>query len=184
MVKPVRGRIQLGSDPLKLVVQSGTLKQKIFQNGHPYLFSLLFGTEGYSKHALFQADSHATICQTTWGKGDIAFRCLDCESDHNCVICAKCYFDSEDKHSSHRVRLIRTQGGCCDCGDSSSWNPRGFCSRHGKETTSLGTDSEFLTTADIEVISYTSSVIFPIAIELATESVTSNISAQAAEICF
>ena len=38
-------------------------------------------------------------------------------------------------HTGHEVFFYHSQaGGCCDCGDSSSWAPVGFCCRHGKET--------------------------------------------------
>ena len=26
----------------------------------------------------------------------------------------------------------QTDGGCCDCGDSGAWDPKGFCSKHGR----------------------------------------------------
>ncbi|CAD7956329.1 unnamed protein product, partial [Amoebophrya sp. A120] len=65
------------------------------------------------------------------GKRSIAFRCLECEYDNNCIICPDCFFDSN--HVGHRTMLIRTQGGACDCGDAGSWDPKGFCSKHGRK---------------------------------------------------
>ncbi|EER08660.1 hypothetical protein Pmar_PMAR017718 [Perkinsus marinus ATCC 50983] len=62
------------------------------------------------------------------GTGGIAFRCLDCELDSNCVVCPDCFYGGN--HEGHHVKLIRTVGGCCDCGDEASWRKSGFCSKH------------------------------------------------------
>lgn len=70
----------------------------------------------------------ASCCSVQWRADDIAFRCQDCEADPNCVVCPECFFGAD--HRGHAVSLIRTTGGCCDCGDPSSWKPEGFCSRH------------------------------------------------------
>ena len=59
------------------------------------------------------------ICPAHWGKRSIAFRCLDCEYDSNCIVCPDCFFHSD--HAGHRTMLIRTQGGACDCGRLSGW---------------------------------------------------------------
>ncbi|KAF4718322.1 hypothetical protein FOZ63_015729, partial [Perkinsus olseni] len=68
------------------------------------------------------------VCPVTWGTGGIAFRCLDCELDSNCVVCPDCFYGGN--HEGHHVKLIRTVGGCCDCGDEASWKKSGFCSKH------------------------------------------------------
>ena len=95
------------------------------------LYLQLLGTRHPAK------STASEICQTTWGKGGIAFRCFDCEKDDNCVVCAACYFRSEHLHANHRVKLIRTQGGCCDCGDVSSWSSEGCCDLHGPNSVRL-----------------------------------------------
>jgi hypothetical protein len=75
----------LSSSPLKNVGQLATaLRHSLSED---LLFYHLFGTGDYENHALWSASIEESICQTTWGKGDVAFRCLDCESDSNCVIC-------------------------------------------------------------------------------------------------
>eukprot|EP00919_Chromeraceae_sp_WS-2016_P025064 GHVR01059302.1.p1 GENE.GHVR01059302.1~~GHVR01059302.1.p1 ORF type:complete len:140 (-),score=33.64 GHVR01059302.1:32-451(-) len=54
-------------------------------------------------------------CTVQWESDNIAFKCLDCEMDPTCAICCDCFFNSN--HDTHAWRMIRTGGGCCDCGD-------------------------------------------------------------------
>eukprot|EP00435_Cladocopium_sp_Y103_P006012 s3710_g1.t3 len=70
----------------------------------------------------------AGVCPNQWRSQEIAFRCLDCELDNNCVQCSDCFFKA--KHEGHEVQMIRTVGGSCDCGDPASWDPQGFCPEH------------------------------------------------------
>lgn len=52
-----------------------------------------------------------------------------------CVLCNSCFNDSN--HEGHDVLFYHAQaGGCCDCGDADAWDPSGFCSRHGKSSSS------------------------------------------------
>ncbi|CAI7787242.1 unnamed protein product, partial [Closterium sp. NIES-54] len=45
------------------------------------------------------------------------------------AICVKCF--QEGDHRNHDYVMYRSEsGGCCDCGDPSSWNPKGACKRH------------------------------------------------------
>jgi hypothetical protein len=47
------------------------------------------------------------------------------------VLCNDCFQGSN--HEGHEVFFYHSQaGGCCDCGDSGSWNSNGFCGKHGK----------------------------------------------------
>ncbi|XP_024515044.1 E3 ubiquitin-protein ligase PRT6 [Selaginella moellendorffii] len=68
------------------------------------------------------------VCGAVWGVNDIAYRCHTCEHDPTCAICVPC-FQAGD-HSTHDYSMIRTSGGCCDCGDGTAWKESGFCSRH------------------------------------------------------
>ena len=70
----------------------------------------------------------AGVCTNQWRSQEVAFRCLDCELDNNCVQCWDCFFKAN--HEGHEVQVIRTVGGTCDCGDPSSWDPKGFCPEH------------------------------------------------------
>jgi len=77
---------------------------------------------------LQRSQPKAGVCPVQWGAQDIAFCCLDCGYDSSCVQCVDCFFKAN--HEGHDVRLHRTTGGTCDCGDPSSWDPAGFCPDH------------------------------------------------------
>lgn len=68
------------------------------------------------------------VCGAVWGVNDIAYRCRTCEHDPTCAICVPCF--QQGNHSTHDYCMIRTGGGCCDCGDITAWKQTGFCSRH------------------------------------------------------
>ena len=60
--------------------------------------------------------------------GETAYKCLDCGMDPTCVICLRCFMDSPCVN--HNFRMVKSFGGCCDCGDREAWNPASFCKRH------------------------------------------------------
>ncbi|KAG0593011.1 hypothetical protein KC19_1G298000 [Ceratodon purpureus] len=68
------------------------------------------------------------VCGAVWGSNDIAYRCRTCEHDPTCAICVPCFQNGD--HDTHDYSMIRTGGGCCDCGDVTAWKQSGFCSRH------------------------------------------------------
>ena len=71
------------------------------------------------------------VCQYQFKKNDIVWICKSCQQDDTCVQCNECYMKAD--HTGHEVFFYHSQaGGCCDCGDSSSWATEGFCSKHGK----------------------------------------------------
>src|SRR3989338_789806 len=72
--------------------------------------------------------SLASECGKVWNGGEWAYKCSDCGLDPATAICLECF--EPEKHVNHKYRLIRTGGGCCDCGDPQAWKPEGFCSRH------------------------------------------------------
>jgi hypothetical protein len=147
----------------EVIIESGYYKREL-------LFHL-FGTYEYELHPAFIERASEVICGTTWGKGGIAFRCVDCEKDQNCVICTACFFDSEAKHANHRVKLIRTTGGCCDCGDISSWNENGFCSRHGPRS-SVANHHLSISQRDSAILTENAFVLFRYIVETICQSVT------------
>lgn len=67
-------------------------------------------------------------CQFSWSTDQLVIRCLDCQKFQNSCICVDCYL--KGNHKGHQVSLIHYSNGCCDCGDSSSWSPSGFCKDH------------------------------------------------------
>ena len=93
------------------------------------------------KWAMFRGEPHAVlaeagqgdggargVCGAVWGSNDIAYRCRTCEHDPTCAICVPCF--QNGNHATHDYSMIRTGGGCCDCGDITAWKESGFCSRH------------------------------------------------------
>jgi len=87
---------------------------------------------------LFQekaGDGLSRACGTTWKQGELAYMCNTCGQDPNCAVCIPCFRDGN--HENHDYAMIKTNGGCCDCGDIQAWARSGFCSRHvGTSTTS------------------------------------------------
>ncbi|KAF3775302.1 E3 ubiquitin-protein ligase [Nymphaea thermarum] len=78
---------------------------------------------------LARNNNHHGVCGTIWGNNDIAYRCRTCEHDPTCAICVPCF--QNGNHKDHDYSVIKTGGGCCDCGDATAWKRQGFCSRHG-----------------------------------------------------
>ena len=68
-------------------------------------------------------------CGYVFRRGDIAWNCRTCQSDSTCVLCDRCFRESD--HTGHDVFFHRTSpGGCCDCGDIEAWRLEGCCDRH------------------------------------------------------
>ena len=81
----------------------------------------------------------SSLCGTLFKSGDTVFRCRDCGTDDNRVLCEKCFTNSH--HKTHNFTLTintRELGGFCDCGDSSSFPTNATCQLH----QSLATTSE------------------------------------------
>ena len=73
-------------------------------------------------------ETKAQPCGGRIPAGETAYKCLDCGVDPTCVICVECFMHSPCV--SHNFRLVKSGGGCCDCGDREAWNPSSFCTRH------------------------------------------------------
>jgi hypothetical protein len=68
-------------------------------------------------------------CGYVFRRGDIAWNCRTCQYDSTCVLCDKCFHNSD--HEGHDVYFHRTSpGGCCDCGDTEAWKSEGCCPLH------------------------------------------------------
>jgi len=73
------------------------------------------------------------VCQFPFKRNDIVWVCRTCQADETCVLCHKCY--KQSNHEGHDVAFYHAQaGGCCDCGDPDAWDPSGFCPHHGTTT--------------------------------------------------
>ena len=71
------------------------------------------------------------VCGHVFREGEIVWTCRQCGVDDTCVLCEKCFRNSN--HVGHDVRFHRSSGngGCCDCGDFEAWAPAGCCPAHG-----------------------------------------------------
>ncbi|EGG13786.1 hypothetical protein DFA_11547 [Cavenderia fasciculata] len=70
-------------------------------------------------------------CQHEWTEKTWFFRCKDCEITQTSCICLDCFKNGNHIHEGHSFMPEQSnQGGCCDCGNSDSWKPEGFCSSH------------------------------------------------------
>ncbi|KAM7263688.1 hypothetical protein ACFE04_001371 [Oxalis oulophora] len=73
-------------------------------------------------------DALAELAKSQWSNMDIAYKCITCGLDKNCVICVSCFMNGN--HGDHNYSIIHNIVGCCDCGDDTAWKPEGFCSNH------------------------------------------------------
>ena len=65
-----------------------------------------------------------SVCQHPFRRNDIVWVCRTCQSDETCVLCHDCF--SHSNHEGHDVAFYHAQaGGCCDCGDTDAWDPKG-----------------------------------------------------------
>ncbi|KAF0697392.1 hypothetical protein As57867_011899, partial [Aphanomyces stellatus] len=104
------------------------------------------GAARYPKTDVFLRDLHAHhsrsaprsgVCGYMFKSNDIAWNCRTCQMDDTCVLCQKCFQNSN--HEGHEVFFHRTgPGGMCDCGDFEAWKPEGFCVDHSGNTDSDG----------------------------------------------
>lgn len=77
-----------------------------------------------------------SVCGAVWRPRSIAYRCLTCEVNPNSAVCVDCF--REGDHDGHDYRIVHTNGGCCDCGNTSAWKTSGFCTKHGMKTAADG----------------------------------------------
>eukprot|EP00850_Spirogloea_muscicola_P017096 SM000143S00761 [mRNA] locus=s143:215929:225527:- [translate_table: standard] len=101
-----------------------------FQEAVDWLAWLLYGQEPQAakEHLKRVAGASGGVCGAIWGLDDVAYRCRTCENDPTCAVCMQCFLEGD--HGAHDYSMIRTGGGCCDCGDVSAWKEGGFCARH------------------------------------------------------
>lgn len=81
-----------------------------------------------SLRAAAGAASKSGVCGKVWKQDELAYKCKTCERDPTCVVCVQCF--KLGNHVGHDYAMVRTAGGCCDCGDVQAWRPGGFCSMH------------------------------------------------------
>ncbi|BAM42023.1 uncharacterized protein TOT_040000399 [Theileria orientalis strain Shintoku] len=107
---------------------SGSSKDVIFNQLYKYLYGFCDKNYIISLINEYNVKGYSGFCTNKWLEETVAIKCYDCEYDGTCAICLDCFFDSD--HTGHEYRLTKTSGGCCDCGDVSSWDVKGSCSVH------------------------------------------------------
>jgi hypothetical protein len=129
------------SNGFKIIVEENTFKSfDVVKSIDFELTKLLFtGFESNADPYLLLADvkkqGPRKVCQYQFKKNDIVWICRQCQRDETCVLCNDCFQGSS--HVGHEVYFYHSQsGGCCDCGDGGSWNPKGFCHKHSGQSMS------------------------------------------------
>ncbi|KAF4554570.1 E3 ubiquitin-protein ligase ubr11-like protein [Elsinoe fawcettii] len=74
------------------------------------------------------ARGHA--CGHIFKSGESSYHCKTCTTDDTCVLCARCFAESD--HEGHAVFVSISPGnsGCCDCGDDEAWVRPVICGIH------------------------------------------------------
>ena len=80
-------------------------------------------------------------CQENWRVPHFVVHCEDCAREATACICVKCFVNSN--HEGHRIVILNSQAGTCDCGNTSLWNPEGFCTSHSMHAMERTTLPEF-----------------------------------------
>ncbi|UKK02754.2 hypothetical protein MACK_002851 [Theileria orientalis] len=108
--------------------ESGISKDAIFTQLYRFLYGFCDKNQIIALINDYNVKGYSGFCTNKWLEETVAIKCYDCEYDGTCAICLYCFFDSD--HKGHEYRLTKTSGGCCDCGDVSSWDVKGSCSAH------------------------------------------------------
>nr|CAB3267469.1 E3 ubiquitin-protein ligase UBR2-like [Phallusia mammillata] len=78
---------------------------------------------------LEQLNNPSQLCGHVFKTGEATYTCRECAVDRTCVLCRKCFQQSE--HKKHKYLLHSSGGGgCCDCGDVEAWNKFPSCNEH------------------------------------------------------
>ncbi|KAG8628974.1 hypothetical protein KVT40_002839 [Elsinoe batatas] len=79
------------------------------------------------------ARGHA--CGHIFKSGESSYHCKTCTTDDTCVLCARCFAESD--HEGHAVFVSISPGnsGCCDCGDDEAWVRPVICGIHTADAT-------------------------------------------------
>ncbi|KAL7719685.1 E3 ubiquitin-protein ligase [Entamoeba marina] len=75
---------------------------------------------------------HTKVCRVNSfqnGKS-LVYKCRTCSRQNNSCICPACFHSGD--HTGHDYIVEESDGFTCDCGSEENWDPKGYCSRHGK----------------------------------------------------
>ncbi|EEB09415.2 E3 ubiquitin-protein ligase ubr11 [Schizosaccharomyces japonicus yFS275] len=75
-------------------------------------------------------DLGSEVCGHVFRNGEPVYRCRTCAMDNTCVLCARCFRNTNhDGHETH-VSIPTDSNGICDCGDPEAWKVPLGCSIH------------------------------------------------------
>ena len=70
------------------------------------------------------------MCSKRLYKGEHYIRCFTCTKMENTVWCFQCFNEDPKIHLGHRVVVLKSAAGFCDCGDVFAIDAKGFCPKH------------------------------------------------------
>ena len=97
-------------------------------------FAAIFGFKKYDEELFIYlkkiSKPNNQICNKNIKLGEGGWKCKDCETNTNSIICVQCFEKSKEKHKGHKVIFEPRGSGYCDCGDKNAIKEEGFCPDH------------------------------------------------------
>jgi E3 ubiquitin-protein ligase UBR1 len=103
----------------------------LFPNGVPEADQwVLRDAQGALDGAEYTAAAKGHPCGHIFKAGESTYHCKTCAADDTCVLCARCFAESD--HEGHMVYISVSPGnsGCCDCADDEAWVRTVHCTIH------------------------------------------------------
>ncbi|KAM7266028.1 hypothetical protein ACFE04_003711 [Oxalis oulophora] len=103
------------------------------------------------KWLMFQNEPHDSLpkftlgqrhrCGAVWCDDDMAYTCNTCAVDLTSAMCVSGFQNGDHSGPDYEFCISLYLAGCCDCGDVTKWNPKGFFSEHKGNIQPLGDDT-------------------------------------------
>ncbi|KAI5210038.1 hypothetical protein E4T39_00606 [Aureobasidium subglaciale] len=119
-----------------LVGDDETKLNLLFPDGIPEgAHWVLRDAQGAVDGAEYTAAAKGHPCGHIFKAGESTYHCKTCAADDTCVLCAKCFGESD--HEGHMVYISVSPGnsGCCDCADDEAWVRPVHCTIHSTDDT-------------------------------------------------
>lgn len=97
--------------------------------------------QGAVEGAEYTEAARGRPCGHILTSGETTYSCKTCAYDETCVLCARCFAESD--HDGHEiyVSVSSGNGGCCDCGDDEAWLRPVCCTIHKAEAAPVNKSS-------------------------------------------
>ncbi|KAG9806796.1 hypothetical protein KCU77_g21674, partial [Aureobasidium melanogenum] len=91
---------------------------------------VLRDAQGAVDGAEYTAAAKGHPCGHIFKAGESTYHCKTCAADDTCVLCSRCFAESD--HEGHMVYISVSPGnsGCCDCADDEAWVRPVHCTIH------------------------------------------------------